>query len=428
MPLGDARRPAGRALDAAAFARRMARLGPFEPGPRLAVAVSGGPDSMALALLADDWARARGGRITALTVDHRLRPESGREARQVARWLAARGIAHAILVRRGRRPGTGVQQAARSARYGLLEGWCAARGVLHLLLAHHRDDQAETVLLRRAAGSGEAGLAAMAAIVERGQVRVLRPLLDVPRARLAAVLTAAGQPFVEDPGNRDPAFARSRLRLDDAVAAAGGAAALAAAARRAGRERARHNRAAARLAARTVEIHPAGFVVLDLGLLSGAPPAAVATMLAGTLAAVAGRAWPPRTARLDRLIAALAGGRLEAARTLAGCRIVPLAGSGGRRAVVVRESSAMSAPLALRAGAATVWDGRFAATAAAGAAGGLVVGAAASDAADARADLPAPARPVAPLVRRRGKPVGRDVATLLWAPPKAVSGAPFGIV
>jgi len=404
----------------------MARLGPFEPAPHLALAVSGGPDSMALALLADGWARARGGRVTALTVDHRLRPDSGREARQVERWLAARGIAHAILVRRGPRPEAGVQQAARTARYALLEGWCAARGVLHLLLGHHRDDQAETVLLRRAAGSGEAGLAAMAAIAERDHVRLLRPLLDIPRARLLTVLAAAGQPFVTDPANRDPAHARSRLRLDDAVAAAGGAAALAAAGRRAGRGRARRDAVAARLAARAVEFHPAGFVLLDLAPLAAAPPAVAATLLSGALAAVAGRSWPPRTARLDRLLAALAGGRLAAARTLAGCRIVPLAGTAGRRAIVVREAAAMAPPLAACPDA--LWDGRFAMATGSAEAGGLTIGAAENDAQAAWADLPAPARPVAPLLRRRGEPAGTTEAALLWAPPKAVCGAPFGIV
>lgn len=353
---------------AEAFARRMARLGPFEARPHLAVAVSGGPDSMALALLAADWARGQGGRVTALTVDHRLRTGSGREARQAGKWLAARGIAHVVLVRRGAVPASGVQQAARAARYALLEGWCASHGVLHVLLAHQRDDQAETLLLRRAAGSGESGLAAMAGVAERDHVRLLRPLLDVPRTAIASMLARAGQPFVKDPSNLDAAYARGRLRRDDAVATAGGAAALAGAARHVGRARARRDRAVARLAAHAVEFRPDGAVVLDLERLASAPRETAASLLTGVVAAVAGRAFPPRTERRDRLLAALAGGRLASARTLAGCRIAPLAGSRGRRAVVVRED-----------------------------------------------------RTVPPLVAGAG-------GAMLWAPPKPVAGAPFGIV
>src|SRR5205823_2951019 len=152
----------------------------FEARPRLAVAVSGGPDSMALLLLADRWARQRGGEAWGLTVDHGLRPESAGEARIVAGWLAARGMAHEILVWSGDKPATGIQEAAREARYALLAGWCRAHGILHLLTAHHREDQAETYLIRRRAGSGVDGLAAMSAVRELPGCRIVRPLLSVP--------------------------------------------------------------------------------------------------------------------------------------------------------------------------------------------------------------------------------------------------------
>src|SRR5689334_12818293 len=173
----------------------MARFAPFEVNPELAVAVSGGADSLALALLADRWARACGGRVTALTVDHGLRPEAAREARQVGRWLKASGIRHVIL--RWSPPAmkktatarlANLQAAARDARYELLCGWCRQHAVLHLLLAHHRDDQAETLLLRLARGSGLDGLAAMAPLVERSAVRLLRPLLAVPKTAITGYL------------------------------------------------------------------------------------------------------------------------------------------------------------------------------------------------------------------------------------------------
>ncbi|HZD25370.1 MAG TPA: tRNA lysidine(34) synthetase TilS, partial [Alphaproteobacteria bacterium] len=152
----------GGPLTAAEFAALMAPFAPFEATPALAVAVSGGADSLALALLADGWARRRGGVATALTVDHGLRPEAAAEARRVGRWLAARGIPHRILRWRGDKPATAVQAKARAARYALLADWCRRHGVLHLLTAHHRGDQAETVLMRLAHGSGVDGLAGMA--------------------------------------------------------------------------------------------------------------------------------------------------------------------------------------------------------------------------------------------------------------------------
>src|ERR1700687_704559 len=113
-------------------------LGGFEARPLIAVAVSGGPDSLALILLAPRLARQRGGQAWPLTVDHGLRPESAEEARTVGRWLAARAIPHDILVWAGVKPTSGLQEAAREARYRLLAGLCRAQGVPHLLHAQHR--------------------------------------------------------------------------------------------------------------------------------------------------------------------------------------------------------------------------------------------------------------------------------------------------
>ena len=171
----------------------MQPIGPFEPAPRVAVAVSGGSDSLALCLLADRWAQARGGKVFALTVDHGLRPESGAEAAQVQRWLAARAISHRTRRWTGARRTGATQAEARAARFALLAGWCRRAGVLHLLLGHQREDQAETALQRLVHGSGIEGLAAMApvrlAMEPDGRgVRLLRPLLSVPRDALAATL------------------------------------------------------------------------------------------------------------------------------------------------------------------------------------------------------------------------------------------------
>ena len=349
------------------FDRLMAPLGPFERPPELAVAVSGGPDSMALCALADGWARDRGGRVAALVVDHRLRPESGDEALRVAGWLDALGVAHAPLAWTGPKPTSDVQAAARAARYRLMGDWCRGAGVIHLLLAHHRDDQAETLLLRLGRGSGLDGLASMASVVELPALRLLRPLLGMPPARLRATLEARGTPWLEDPSNRDPAFARTRIRaLMPALAAEGlGAERLAGAARALGRARAIIESAVAGCLADAVEIAPAGYCRLDAALYASAPGEIARRALARVLMCVGGGVYAPRGDRLARLHDAFAQGRLGAGRTLGGCRLVP------RRdgVLAVRETAAAKDEARLAGGGSVFWDGRFVVRAAAGSAG-----------------------------------------------------------
>jgi tRNA(Ile)-lysidine synthase len=347
-------------VGAAEFASLLDRLGPFEPQPHLALAVSGGADSTALALLAHDWARARGGQATALIVDHRLRPESTAEAAGVAASLSLRGIPAEILTWDGPRPTGDVQAAAREARYRLLGDWCRARGVLHLLTAHHREDQAETLLLRLARGSGLAGLAGMAPLVEAGACRLLRPLLGLSTARLRATLGACGQSWVEDPSNRNPHFARARLRAAGPDLAALGLDGdrLAETARHLAWSRVALEQASERLLAEAVVLHPAGFARLDPAFFARAPRDPALRALAAVLAMVGGTVYPPRFDRLERLfvllaesgIAGLAGGR-----TLGGCRIV----AERDKVLIYREAAATAGPAMLEPGASLLWDGRF---------------------------------------------------------------------
>lgn len=172
---------------------------------RFGVAVSGGPDSMALLDLA---ARAFPGQIEAATVDHGLREASVAEAAMVADWCAAAGVAHATLHPQGAVRGN-VQSWARAQRYALLEEWRAARGLDWLLTAHHADDQLETLLMRLNRGAGVGGLAG----VRARQGTVLRPLLDVRKADLHAYALARDLPHVDDPSNSDPRFDRAVLRM-----------------------------------------------------------------------------------------------------------------------------------------------------------------------------------------------------------------------
>jgi tRNA(Ile)-lysidine synthase len=181
------------------------------------LAVSGGPDSTSLMFLAARWRKAlkRGPKLIVVTVDHGLRPESAGEARTVQRLARVLGVAHRTLRWRGRKPATGLQQAARLARYRLLAEAAEAAGARHVLTAHTLDDQAETVLFRLARGSGLSGLSGMARFApmpEGGELMLVRPLLDLPKSRLIATLKAARIRYSDDPSNRDPRFARTRLR------------------------------------------------------------------------------------------------------------------------------------------------------------------------------------------------------------------------
>ncbi|OHC83933.1 MAG: tRNA lysidine(34) synthetase TilS [Rhodospirillales bacterium RIFCSPLOWO2_12_FULL_67_15] len=351
-----------RSLDDA-FAQAMAALGPFEARPHLAAAVSGGADSLALALLAERWVAARGGRVTALTLDHGLRPESAGEARRVGAWLAARGIAHGVLDWPGAKPRSAIQARARAARYAILGAWCRDAGVLHLLLAHQMEDQAETLLLRLAGGSGPDGLAGMSALVERPEVRILRPLLGVSRRALESFLAGLGQEWIEDPSNRDSRFARTRVRASLPALAAQGvtAASLAAAARRFADVRVALEAATAALLARAARVHPAGFAVLSLSELRAAPAEIAARALARALAAVGGRTHPPALAKSARILAAAAArpegrGNLAA---LAGCVVELRAGSGTAELLLRREGRGLPAPEPVASTIRRGWDGRF---------------------------------------------------------------------
>jgi tRNA(Ile)-lysidine synthase len=346
-------------LTEAQFAALMRPLGPFEAQPRVAVAVSGGSDSLALTLLLHDWVRRQRGALTALTVDHGLRAEAAAEARQVARWLRARGIRHRVLAWRpaGEARRGGLQAVARAARYRLLGAWCRANGVLHLALAHHREDQAETLLLRLARGSGLDGLAAMAAISEREGVRLIRPLLSVPRARLAAFLHRAGQHWIEDPSNRDPVHARVRVRaLMPGLAGEGFTAArLAATASHLGRARAALDDAVADLLARAATPSAAGYLYLDPAPLRAASAEISLRALAHALRAVGGAAYTPRLERLERLHESIRAGGPAAGTTLGGCRILNHRGL----LLICREPALAEEELPLRPGHSLLWDARF---------------------------------------------------------------------
>jgi tRNA(Ile)-lysidine synthase len=406
----------------AEFAAAMARFAPFEPRPLLAVAVSGGADSLALALLAQRWAGRRRGRVVALTVDHGLRAASGGEARRVARWMRHHGLQHRILRWTGPKPAAGIQAAARAARYGLLSAWCRKEGALHLLLGHTLNDQAETVLLRLAGGSGPFGLAAMAAQQETADMRLLRPLLAIARPRLEAWLRARGQDWIDDPSNTDERFERGRLRRLLTMEEAALQGRLAAAAGELGRFRAAQERAVAAALARAVALRPDGVACIAAAAFKTLPAEIGRRALAALLAAVGGLDFLPRTDAVRRLFADIAADRLGTGRTLARCRIVPArhgTKTGGTKTggalLVFREMRGLArSPLE---GGPVRWDGRFVVAAGPRPRAGLEIGPLGTAGwAQAVADAPELRRQSLPYPARLAQPALWDRRGLLAAP------------
>lgn len=301
----------------------------------LVLAVSGGGDSLALMhLAARHAAMQRAALPMVLTVDHGLRPDSGRDARKVATWAEALGLEAHILVWRDKKPTSGIEAHARAARYQLMGAWMVAHGTPVLCVGHTQDDQAETFLLRLARGSGVDGLSAMtsrAPFPHQGftDLRVARPLLGLARADLRAFLAGIGQVWLEDPMNQDPAFERVRMRAAVSGLAAAGVSArrIAAAAAHLARAReALEQMTDTLLAQATRQAGPESAksdILLDAAALGAAPREVGLRALAAILMAVSGSPYRPRFEALERLFDRIVAGRLGRGATLQGCRVGP---------------------------------------------------------------------------------------------------------
>lgn len=285
-----------------------------------------------------------------LVVDHGVRPAATLEARLVAKWLAARGIEARTL--RLAAPGRSAQ-ALRRARLHALAQAAGEAGTLHLLLAHHALDQAETVLLRLARGSGEGGLAGMAETRAVGPVRLLRPLLGESPCALRAFLRATGQPWIEDPSNTGRttrARLRSALRDRDgegvAVRAALGVAIIAS------RRRKEAEETLARSLAEAVRLSPLGFALLDAARFAGWAGPLRREALGALLRCIGGH---PHPVRGDRLVALLSRLERGIGGTAAGCLVAPR----GRAWLIAREPAATAPALTIIDGRPVWWDGRW---------------------------------------------------------------------
>ena len=307
---------------------------------------------MALSLMADAWARAHGGHILALTVDHGLRAESAAEAAQVGAWMAARNIRHCILTPAPAAHSNNLQNNARQRRYDALADACRAEGILHCLIAHHAGDQRETTAHNLARGETADGAAGMAMLRNYHGVRFLRPLLGVEHAALTDYLCAQRCEWVEDPSNTNATFARVRTRM--ALASdAGHTEQLAHLAEREGADRAARDEALARAAMQCVALHPLGYAELSITEWHTLSNGMATRLLADTLRCISGSTYRPRTSDTLRLADALP--TLARTRTLHGCEVA----RHGDTIRIAREFARVVPPLTLSGEGRARWDGRF---------------------------------------------------------------------
>jgi tRNA(Ile)-lysidine synthase len=331
----------------------------FERYKPAALAVSGGPDSVALMHLARRWCGLTGrdpSLFVVLTVDHGLRPESKREAEFVGGLARELGFPHETLTWIGPKPVTGVQAAARESRYALMTAYCRAHGIACLATAHTENDQAETMLMRLRRGSGLDGLAAMPQVSERNGVALVRPLLGISKARLIAYLRAHSIPFVHDPSNDNLTFERTRLRhaMKALVAAGVTRHALAMSAARLNRCREALNSAVEQFLDQHLVVLPLGQAEIKRAALDAAPAEISLRAFSKFLPLIGGQEEPPRLVKLERLLDLLPLPRWET--TLGGCVIL-----GSPEAIqVFREVGRMkNVQYVLKPGETIIFDRRF---------------------------------------------------------------------
>jgi tRNA(Ile)-lysidine synthase len=364
-PDGPGSKTAVDLIDAEAFARALDMC--RAPSP-VAIAVSGGPDSMTLMHLAARHAQAHGQTAPIVfTVDHQLRRESGDEAREVKRAAESMGLRHETLAWHGPKPRANLQHAARTARYALIGDAMRTAGVWALLTGHTLDDQAETFLLRLARGSGLDGLSGMAAIAPFPLATfpglcVLRPLLSFSKVQVLATARKLGVRYALDPSNHNAAFARTRARAAMPALAAVGVTAerIAQAAAHLRRARAAIEWAERELFARAVQLDPWGYALVDRAPLAAAPHEVGLRFTASLLRMAGGAPYSPEMDVVAGVYDWLTmANPSPLGRTAAGSRLAVL---DDGRVLAAREQAGLDQDepvLLLSPGQSGIWDGRF---------------------------------------------------------------------
>lgn len=321
----------------------------------IAVAVSGGADSMALCLLLAEWAKFNQQKIVALTVDHGLRQGAAEEVLKVSNWLAVLDISHEILYWEGEKPTTGIQAAARNARYRLMAHWCHENNFTVLMTAHHLEDQVETFLLRAERGSGLDGLASMRAVASLEGIALVRPLLSVSKVLLREFLIDRQQLWIEDPSNQNLAFQRTGIR------------------QLVGRLKQRgliperilglinHFRdlrqqfaeVVAVFFERAVRILPEAYGVVHLEALKLLPDPILERVLVQIISELSGKFYPPRRQRIKYSMENIKSAEISNF-TLGGCHFI----FKGSTVIVCRDRRSISVKQVV-AGDSFIWDGLF---------------------------------------------------------------------
>ena len=342
------------------FAGLISGLFNGEEPSNLAIAVSGGSDSMALSLLTARWAKQRKVSVTALTVDHQLRSEARSEAVQVASWMKSMGLAHQVLLWTGgakvRCLAKSPQASARDARLNLMTDWCRSNGAQHLLLGHNAEDQTETFLINLSRGSGVDGLASILSVSNRNNVHLLRPLLSIPRWRLEKTCSMYKQLWINDPSNLDNASTRVRFRQSQAILESEGLT----------QNRllntvchlARAKTALDYYVRSTLEascrLSSCGTLEVDIESLIDTPAEIALRCMSRILATVSGQVYGPRFESLRRAYDKFCSGDWRG-QTLHGCRIERRVGV----LVIYREMGAIDHNCVIEPNAKVLWDNRF---------------------------------------------------------------------
>ena len=352
--------PAGMSFDLNEPAQLYELFAPVRNEPSLALAVSGGADSLALMLLAKRWAESRSTppRLHVYSLDHALRPEAAAEVRMVLEAASGLGIPATGLRWNEDKPQAGLQEAARLARYHLIGQAMAADGCGVLLTAHHRQDQAETVLMRMAHGSGIEGLKGISPWSEVEGVRVFRPLLLTDPAALRQLVAEAGLSSAEDPSNIDPHYERVRWRQAMPALAELGldAAALSVFAKRMAEADAAIAQMTDACFSELVRLDGFGSACIELAPFVGLSPAISTRLLGRVLNIVGGRQKPRALGQVERLRRSLTDGTMPKSTTVMGC-VVRLKDN---EIAIAREPGRTAPPDAvLLPRSELVWDERF---------------------------------------------------------------------
>lgn len=325
----------------------------------VAVAVSGGSDSMALCLLLQTWCRSNDVSLVALTVDHGLRTEAADEALLVKKWLSHHGIEHSILTRTGPKPEAGVQEFARDARYHLLFDACRQSKISALFVGHQQEDHQETFLMRLSKGSGLSGLAGMTLKTARDGIDIIRPLLSFTRAELRTYLQDRAQGWIEDPSNESPEYTRTELghvmgHIRNLPGSSAEAIAL---------SLKRIQRAEAALQSMTekawqgqVRLNPYGFVCLQMDLLKSLPDEIGIRILAKAVQIIRGVGFRIKLQELENIVEKMKAGVQEPFATLSGCQFQ----IRSEELLILREPGRDGLPVTSLCGEPQIiWDGRF---------------------------------------------------------------------